>query len=188
MREAATQRDDSGIMSHDSTQLPSALRARLRDAPLWEFALALYGRDGVEAACLELQDEAGVDVCELLWHCWLYHHGLACDECPDPVRRWQRQVTAPLRHLRRQLKPEAGQREAVAALRRTLQQAELQAEREALSRLARLALESDQLYVLPSPSPRLAALLAMRLQVQKKPHLSALHTLERQLDPSWRPR
>ncbi|SEL62889.1 TIGR02444 family protein [Halomonas daqiaonensis] len=171
-------------MTHDSTQLPSALRARLLDVPLWEFALALYGRDGVEAACLMLQDEAGVDVCELLWHCWLHHHGLACDEFPDPVRRWQQQVTAPLRRLRRDLKPEARQREPVAALRRTLQQAELQAEREALSRLEQLALESDQLVALSSPFPRLEDHLSRQLQVQKKPHLSALRTLESQLDPS----
>ncbi|MDI5919423.1 TIGR02444 family protein [Halomonas sp. LR5S13] len=171
-------------MTHDSTQLPSALRARLLDAPLWEFALALYGRDGVEAACLMLQDEAGIDVCELLWHCWLHHHGLACDACLDPVRRWQRQVTAPLRRLRRELKPEAGRHASVAALRRTLQQAELQAEREALSRLERLALEDERLSALPSSSPCLAERLAMRLQVQKKPHLSALKTLESQLDPS----
>lgn len=184
MREAAAHRDDSHVMSHDSTQLPPALRARLRDAPLWEFALALYGRDGVEAACLVLQDEAAVDVCELLWHCWLYHHGLACDESPASVRRWQRRITAPLRRLRRTLKAEARQHKAVAALRRTLQQAELQAEREALSRLERLALESDRLYVLPASSPGLSERLAMRLQVQKKPHLSALQTLERQLDPS----
>ncbi|PRY71092.1 TIGR02444 family protein [Halomonas ventosae] len=175
-------------MSHDSTQLPSALRARLREAPLWEFALDRYGRDGVEAACLVLQDEAGVDICELLWHCWLHHHGLACDAPLDPVRHWQRHVTAPLRRLRRDLKPEAQQSEAVAALRRTLQQAELQAECEALSRLERLALDSDRLSALPSPSPRLATRLAIRLQVQKKPHLSALQTLESQLDPLWRPR
>ncbi|MDR9439703.1 MAG: TIGR02444 family protein [Halomonas sp.] len=171
-------------MNHDSTELPSALRARLRDAPLWEFALALYGREGVEAACLVLQDEAGVDVCELLWHCWLHHHGLACDECPAPVRRWQRRVTAPLRRLRRDLKPEAHQRESVATLRRTLQQAELQAEREALSRLEQLAVESNRLDALPSPAPRLTKFLAIHLQVQKKPHLIALQTLESRLDPS----
>lgn len=170
-------------MSHDSTQLPPALRTRLRDAPLWEFALALYGSGGVEAACLVLQDEAGVDVCELLWHCWLHHHGLACDASLEPFRRWQRQVTAPLRQLRRELKPEAQESESVAALRRTLKQAELQAEREALSRLERLAREGGRLSALPSPPPRLSERLAIRLQVQKKPHLSALRTLESQLDP-----
>lgn len=171
-------------MTHDSTQLPGALRARLQDAPLWEFALALYGREGVEAACLSLQDEAGVDVCELLWHCWLHHHGLACDEPPDEARRWQREVTARLRRLRRDLKPEAREHESVAALRRTIQQAELQAEREALSRLQRLALDGGGLHRLPTPPPGLADFLASRLQLQKKPHLSALITLEGQLDPS----
>ncbi|MGM0983061.1 MAG: TIGR02444 family protein [Pseudomonadota bacterium] len=171
-------------MTHDSTQLPAALRARLLEAPLWEFALALYARDGVEEACLVLQDEAGVDVCELLWQCWLYHHGLACNDCTSSVRRWQQRVTAPLRRLRRDLKSEASQRESVATLRRTLQQAELQAEGEALSRLERLALESDRLWALPSPPPRLDDHLSEQLQLQKKPHLSVLTVLERQLDPS----
>ncbi|WP_083582116.1 TIGR02444 family protein [Halomonas aestuarii] len=174
-------------MTHDSTELPSALRDRLQQAPLWEFALALYGREGIEAACLSLQDEASVDVCELLWHCWLHHHGLACDARPDEARRWQREVTAPLRRLRRALKPEAREHEGVAELRRSIQQAELQAEREALRRLEGLALAGAGLSRLPTPPPRLADFLASRLQVQKKPHLSALDALEGQLDPSWTP-
>jgi len=175
-------------MNHDSTQLPDALRARLHKVSLWEFALAFYSRDGVEAACLRLQDEAGVDVCELLWHAWLHHLGLACDANPAAVRRWQREVTAPLRQLRRTLKPAASARDSVAELRQTLKQAELQAEREALSRLARLAHDSEQLRALTPASPGLAERLATCLQVQKKPQLSALHTLQSQLDPPSRPR
>ncbi|MEQ6917954.1 TIGR02444 family protein [Halomonas aquatica] len=171
-------------MTHDSTELPSALRDRLQQAPLWEFAMALYGREGVEAACLALQDEAGIDVCELLWHCWLHHHGLACNARPDEARRWQRDVTAPLRRLRRALKPEALEHEGVAELRRTLQQAELQAERETLSRLERLALSGSGICRLPTPPPRLADILVGRLQLLQKPHLSALRALERQLDRS----
>jgi len=171
-------------MTDNSTQLTSALRDRLIDAPLWEFALCLYARHGVEAACLLLQEEADVDVCELLWLCWLHSHGLTCDEPTDPIRRWQREVTIPLRRLRRALKAEAERRESVAVLRRTLQEAELQAEREALSCLEQLAHRSDRLRRLPTPHRRLEECLAVRLRVTKESHLNALKTLESQLDPS----
>lgn len=171
-------------MTHDSTQLPDALRARLLSTPLWEFALALYGRDGIEAACLRLQDEAGVDVCELLWHCWLYRHGLACELPPDAVRHWQRDVTAPLRRLRRALKAEARTDEGVAALRATLQQAELQAEREALSRLQRQALSGAGIRPLPAPPPDPLELLAARFHLRETSHLIELKMLISQLDPS----
>ena len=85
---------------------------RLQQRPLWDFALALYAKPGVEQACLTLQDEAGVDVCELLFHCWLYQHGLAAESGPlkairEERYRWQQQVTATLRELRRTLKPQA---------------------------------------------------------------------------------
>ena len=112
-------------MSDDSTELPPTLRSRLAAAPLWDFALALYARPGVEAACLHLQDDAGVDVTELLWRCWLYRHGLATGEAPEAVRRWQAEVTAPLRRLRRALKDEARHRAGVAALRERLKASEL---------------------------------------------------------------
>jgi len=39
--------------------------------PFWDFSLAVYRRPGVAAACLRLQDEAGVDVNLLLYFCWL---------------------------------------------------------------------------------------------------------------------
>jgi uncharacterized protein (TIGR02444 family) len=171
-------------MSHDSTQLPDALRARLRRAPLWEFALALYGRNGVEAACLTLQDEAGIDVCELLWHCWLYHHGLTCDAPPDEARHWQCEVTAPLRRLRRALKAEARDDDGVAELRRTLQTAELQAEREALSRLQRLALSGRGIRPLSTPPPDPVKTLADHLHLHRASHLIKLKMLISQLDPS----
>src|SRR5690606_26452407 len=98
-------------MNDDSTEMTAILRRRLSEQPLWAFALALYACPGVEAACLALQDEAGVDVCELLWRCWLLHHGArpgpAAEAGLREVRRWQAEVTAPLRTLRRRLKPEA---------------------------------------------------------------------------------
>ncbi|MCG7599511.1 TIGR02444 family protein [Halomonas sp. McH1-25] len=117
-------------MSDDSTQL-------------WAYALSLYGRTGVAQACLTLQDEAGADVCELLWACWLFQRGLHPAEDIAThlaeVRDWQSHYTYPLRAQRRALKPIALHDENVAQLRETIKRAELLAEREALARLARLA-------------------------------------------------
>ncbi|MGJ7458199.1 TIGR02444 family protein [Halomonas sp. MA07-2] len=171
--------------------MTAILRARLSLEPLWAFALALYGQPGVESACLTLQDEAEVDVCELLWRCWLLHHGAA----PGPTAeaglaktlRWQQEVTVPLRHLRRRLKPEAATHRGVAALRETLKQAELQAERETLGRLERLALRGGQ-SLLPTTGTSPEKGLATALGLQKKTHLSTLHTLIASLDPPPGPR
>jgi uncharacterized protein (TIGR02444 family) len=185
-------------MRDDSTQLEASLRARLAAAPLWEFALAFYERTGVEAACLHLQDDAGVDVCELLWCCWLFRHGaMPIAECPElmKVRRWQQEVTLPLRRLRRQLKAESHSDPGIAELRRTLQRAELQAERESLNRLEAVTLSSllpstSSPWLVPLPPlthPSLENQLATTLQLEKKSHLGALRALESQLDPSSAP-
>ncbi|PCF96234.1 TIGR02444 family protein [Vreelandella nigrificans] len=112
---------------------------RLRQTSLWDFALELYAKPGVEHACLTLQDDAGLDVCELLFHCWLYQHGIqAAPDALGVIREerlgWQQQVTEALRQLRRELKPLAAESGPIAALRKTIQQAELQAERENLQR------------------------------------------------------
>lgn len=171
-------------MRPDSTELPASLRARLEDEPLWDFALALYSRPGVEAACLHLQDDAGLDVLELLWRLWLYRHGLAAGDLPETVRLWQAEVTVPLRRLRRQLKAEAAERESVAALRQRLKAAELEAEREALARLEALSLAGDGLCRLPPAGVPVENVLPFCAQRQKKSHLSALRRLKAQLDPS----
>jgi len=112
---------------------------RLQQTPLWDFALAFYAKPGIEEACLTLQEEAGVDVCELLLHCWLYSFGLEAKPSAFALQReqrhlWQRQVTQVLRTLRRDLKASAASNEPVAALREIIKQAELLAERENLQR------------------------------------------------------
>ncbi|HSP57085.1 MAG TPA: TIGR02444 family protein [Halomonas sp.] len=174
----------------DSTELQAVLRARLETRPLWDFALALYGREGIEHACLTLQDEAEVDVCELLWHCWLYHGGVMLQAEPAglaEVRHWQAEITRPLRQLRRTLKGEATRRPAIAKLRQTLKHAELEAERDTLARLEQLTFNAALTW-LPMPRPTLASHLFSVLNLQKKLHLQALHSLASALDPSWRPR
>ena len=178
-------------MTDDSTEMLAALRCRLAESPLWPFALATYARPGVEAACLQLQDEAGVDVCELLWRCWLLHHAAI----PEPgsetalakVRRWQREVTTPLRRLRRELKADAAEHHGVAQLRETLKRAELQAERETLARLQAVAM-TRPLRPLAAGDPAPQELLSNALQLKKKAHLSTLNSLVMRLDPPRGPR
>ncbi|WP_089797195.1 TIGR02444 family protein [Halomonas korlensis] len=174
----------------NSTELQPVLRARLQAMPLWDFALGLYGQENVERACLTLQDEAEVDVCELLWQCWLFHAGVVLQAEPTglaEVRRWQAEITRPLRQLRRALKSEATRRPGVAELRQTLKHAELEAERDTLARLEQLAFDAN-LTQLPTPRPRLSSYLADVLKLQQKPHLQALYSVESALDPSLRPR
>ncbi|WP_017429260.1 TIGR02444 family protein [Vreelandella jeotgali] len=122
----------------DSTRLSA-----LEQNPLWDFAVDFYARSGVSSRLLRLQDDAGLDVCVLLWRLWLKRHGLAPTELAehqlDDVLAWQRDYTVPLRCRRRRLKPAAPQDAALAQLRRTLKEAELQAEKIALQRLEALS-------------------------------------------------
>ncbi|MGO2131951.1 MAG: TIGR02444 family protein [Halomonas sp.] len=129
-------------MSTDSTELTPQMRRELDNHPLWDFALALYARPGVEAACLKLQDDAGLDVCELLWLCWLSYHSLTltgqASLLLEPVRAWQRDMTYPLRRQRRALKPLSDESTGLEKLRQTIKQAELLAEQETLRQLEQL--------------------------------------------------
>ncbi len=112
-------------------------------ADLWSFALSLYARPGVEAACLRLQEQ-GADVCLLLCGAWLEQRGVALE--PERLRAlqqlagsWQAKVITPLRQLRVQWRVMAQQDEALAALRERVKALELEAERQLLKRLEALA-------------------------------------------------
>ncbi len=88
---------------------------------LWNHALALYARPGVEAACLDLQALGG-DVCLLLCATWLQARGVAVqDERVQALREvtepWQREVVNPLRSLRQQWRAAAQSDAQLAALR-----------------------------------------------------------------------
>ncbi|WP_033728222.1 TIGR02444 family protein [Pseudomonas parafulva] len=106
---------------------------------LWNHALALYARPGVEAACLELQRQGG-DVCLLLCATWLQARAVPfSDERAHALQgcagRWQREVVAPLRSLRQQWREAAGSDSQLALLREQLKGMELQAEKTLLQRL-----------------------------------------------------
>lgn len=109
---------------------------------LWNFALGLYARPGVESACLELQAQ-GADVCLLLCAAWLDQRGIsASDERERQLRQlaspWQREVVQPLRTVRQQWRSAAADDPELALLRDRVKAMELEAERLQLQRLERL--------------------------------------------------
>ncbi|GAB3386178.1 TIGR02444 family protein [Azotobacter armeniacus] len=103
------------------------------------FALQLYQRPGVEAACLHLQAQ-GADVCLLLCGAWLEARGVNCTSgrCAE-LRRlaqpWQAAVVAPLRRLRQDWRTAARDDVVLGELRERLKALELDAEWTLLRRL-----------------------------------------------------
>lgn len=108
---------------------------------LWPFALRIYGAPGVEAACLRLQDRAGLDVPMLLFCAWAGLIGpgrlgpAALRAALGRARDWGT-VTTALREARRALKrDELGADEARLDLRQAVAVAEQRAERLVLEAL-----------------------------------------------------
>jgi uncharacterized protein (TIGR02444 family) len=130
-------------------QAPAIATASLS---LWDFAVAIYGRDGVQDACLALQNRLGADVNMMMFCLWL----AACDEAPSDLARflgsalkishdWQRTLIEPLRASRQRLKALAAEQvgasldvQALLALREQVKKCELEAERLQITALAAL--------------------------------------------------
>ncbi len=71
--------------------------------------MAVYSGPDVEAACLKLQDDFGLDVNMLLFCCWAGSLGVSLDKARlqsvlDAVAEWQSQIILPLRGVRQLLK------------------------------------------------------------------------------------
>jgi uncharacterized protein (TIGR02444 family) len=102
--------------------------------PFWTYSLALYGRPGVDAACLALQDRLDLDVNMLLFCCWAGSRGRALEgrevgALAAAVRALRDGVIRPLRQARRALKIQAADLGPAAQdLRRTVKADELAAE------------------------------------------------------------
>jgi uncharacterized protein (TIGR02444 family) len=83
-----------------------------QSSPFWTFSLGYYRGAGVSEACLELQDNCGVDVNVVLFLFWMASRKrrVAADQVKrlaDKVRPWQADVIGPIRALRRRLKTDA---------------------------------------------------------------------------------
>lgn len=97
--------------------------------PLWQYALRLYSRPGVEQCCLQLQDQGAV-VNRLLFACWLASQGIRLDRdrLHQSDNRWQPEVTRPLRVVRLRVREQLAALPEAEACYRALRQAELAAE------------------------------------------------------------
>jgi uncharacterized protein (TIGR02444 family) len=104
--------------------------------PFWDYSLRLYGRPGVEEACLVLQDEFDLDVNIVLFCLWAGTAGpgqLTAAELSECIARgglWQREVVQRLRYIRRTLKQDAlgATPELITVFRPRAQSLELAAE------------------------------------------------------------
>jgi uncharacterized protein (TIGR02444 family) len=108
---------------------------------LWPYALEVYGRPGVEALLLQLQDDHGQCVPLLLWSLWMAGGGRPLDAaraaaCAELARAWQDAAVAPLRRLRRGLKAGARTEQLQGRIRHGVRALELEAERMLLQMLA----------------------------------------------------
>ena len=139
---------------------------------LWDFSLATYKRPGVQAACLNLQDNIGADVNLLLYCCWrgAMEKGemaaLTAELAP-----WQADVVGRLRTVRRIMKPMvkalAEQSEEAAKLRKKVAGVELEAEKLQQSMMMCFAAGHE---TTAPPSPGAAAQnMAQYLNILPKP-------------------
>jgi uncharacterized protein (TIGR02444 family) len=142
---------------------------------LWDETLEAYGRPGVPEACLTLQDAYGQNTSLLLWAVWAETADPAIlAKAADVARRWEALALAPLRAVRRGLKPAfPGVADAAREdLREDVKAAELRAERVLMESLEALtpgrggahalaALEAaSKAWGKPAPADALAALAA----------------------------
>ena len=114
----------------------------------WDWAVDIYGREGVAEACLALQDDHDQCVPLLLWAAWRAHEGRGIDEAEAAkaariARVWAGEVIAPLRQVRRRLKIplEDGDEAVRLPLREKIKGLELEAERVLMRRLSDMSHE-----------------------------------------------
>ena len=105
-----------------------------RDNPFWRFSLAVHGAPGVDAECLALQDQSGIDVDVLLFCVWVGTQGIVLTGANMAaiealVQPWRDTAIAPLRAARRGIKtlPQAAD-DDIAALRKDVAALELRGE------------------------------------------------------------
>jgi uncharacterized protein (TIGR02444 family) len=114
---------------------------------LWQWALEVYARPSVAAACLSLQDAHGQNVPYLLWAAWRANEGRPADPraAARLVKRWDAEVGSPLRGVRRAIKPEWSGilDEAREDFRETVKAAELAGEKVLMESLEALSGEPD---------------------------------------------
>ena len=107
-----------------------------QESPFWRFSLRLYRNRDVAAACIVLQDEAGVDVNVLLFLLWNASlrrilPQVALTDLDARIGEWREAALIPLRAVRRALKtpPSVVAPGAAEVFRTRIKAVELEAER-----------------------------------------------------------
>lgn len=122
--------------------MPSVVDAAVKANPLWDFVSWAYKREGVEKACLALQNRLNADVNIVLFCIWLSHRGAGTVNLAKYLgtalkisRDWQRNIVEPVRTARQNLKDalEIGtfagaEHQAAEAVREQIKQSELDLE------------------------------------------------------------
>lgn len=133
---------------------------------LWDFAVDLYGQEGVAPACLEVQERFGTDVPLLLWAGWLAARQQAPDaaaiaRADEAVAAWRNEVIHPLRAIRQRMKhgPAPAPSDRTEQVRDRVKAAELEAERLELELLEGFAGASEAAAAQPDPTEALALVL-----------------------------
>lgn len=69
---------------------------------LWDFALDFYRLEGVESACLDLQQQDGLSINRLIFAIWSGLNGIRLSELhfSSAAETWQSEITHPLRAIR----------------------------------------------------------------------------------------
>jgi len=110
---------------------------------LWEFALKVYARPGVQQACLRLQAGGG-NVCLLLCGAWLGSRGVAPSaarvaQLQQVAGPWHAAVIEPLRSVRQGWREQAREDARLDGLREQVKALELRAEKVLLEDLRDVA-------------------------------------------------
>ncbi|MBO9547679.1 TIGR02444 family protein [Caulobacter sp.] len=141
----------------------------------WDWALEVYARQPVADACLHLQDAHGQNVPWLLWAAWMAGEGRSADleDAARMMRAWDAEIGAPLRGVRRALKPARPPVDETAkeALRDAVKAVELKGERVLMESLEALSSPPG------APIPILDGLIAAAEASGDPPRRSALEKL-----------
>ena len=130
--------------------MSTAEAAPAAKSPFWRFSVKFYAEPGVAQACIDLQDQAGVDVNILFFLLWNAAQGrvLGNAEVADLERSigaWRDMAVVPLRNVRRALKspPPVMAPDAAEGFRTRIKAVELEAER----------LQQEAMYALTQSGP-----------------------------------
>ena len=134
----------------------------VRKSPFWRFSIKFYGVPCVAQACIDLQDQANVDVNILFFLLWNATQGRTYNkadvaEVERQIGAWREMAVVPIRNVRRALKspPPVLTPDAAESLRTRVKAVELEAER--LQQEALYDLAQSSRLGRPAPSPAQAA-------------------------------